>query len=97
MVDATTEAKSASDTATIQDRRRPGRANYQNLHLISLLRGRSMTDAKTADAEAAPTLPPVDTQDDEDNLDASRGILNAAAISAAMWAAIIFGLYHFFL
>ncbi len=95
MADTLTANNITSLSATLKDRRRLGRADYQDPHLIALLRGQPVTDTIPAGAEAAQTLPLGDMRVDEDCLDVSRGILNAAVIGVAMWAAIIFSLCHF--
>lgn len=95
MADTPTEDSNPPRSATLNDRRRPGRTDYQNPHLLPLLRGDLLIDATKADAEAEPKLPFGDMQDDDDSLGVSRGILNAAVIGAVIWAAIIFALRHF--
>jgi hypothetical protein len=89
VVSDTIEDKSASHGATLEDRRRPGRADYQNPHLIPLMRGDPVADAITAPAAATLTLPREDTRDGE----LGRGILNAMLIGAAIWAATIIAFY----
>jgi hypothetical protein len=66
---------------TLADRRRTGRKDYQNAHLIALLRGQSIiTDP--AKAEAARKAQSVD------DLAPARAVVIGVPIGAAMWAAI---------
>jgi hypothetical protein len=74
---------------TVTDRRRRGRADYENGHLIALLRDQ-------------PTIaPPATTEVDAvakvrwtDDLSPARGILIGLPLGVAMWAAIIFAVWH---
>jgi hypothetical protein len=65
---------------TLADRRRQGRMDYQNTHLIALLRGRSL-DIDPAEAEANPKALSVD------DLAPARGITLGVSIGTAMWQA----------
>jgi hypothetical protein len=79
---------------TVTDRRRPGRADYQEAHLIALLRGEP-TNANSATAEGN-AVPKVRWTDDlSPDLSPARGLLIGLPIGAAMWAAIIFAVWHF--
>lgn len=73
---------------TLADRRRQGRTDYQNAHLIALLRGQSF-DIDPAEAEANPKALSVD------DLAPARGIILGVFIGTAMWAAIVFAVWHF--
>ncbi len=73
--------------ATLTDRRRPGRRDYQNAHLIALLRGQSpITDP--AKAEALRKAQSVD------DLAPARAVVIGVPIGAAIWAAI-FAIWSF--
>ena len=76
---------------TLPDRRRPGRVDYQNPHLIALLRqeGRQNPsdsgESKDTDAE----IPGVVRSDyDHDDLGAAYGIGASILIGIAIWAVI---------
>jgi hypothetical protein len=74
--------------ATLTDRRRSGRRDYQNAHLIALLRGQSLS-IEPAKAEAAWR-----TQSGDD-LAPARAVVVGVSIGAAMWAVIIFAIRSF--
>jgi hypothetical protein len=89
VADATEDDRPPHD-ATLTDRRRPGRMDFRNGRLIALLRGRPLiVDAAKAEVDAAPKMVPVD------DLAPARGVVMGAAIGAALWAAIIFAVWHF--
>jgi hypothetical protein len=70
---------------TMADRRRPGRTDYQNSHLIAVLRDQpTISNPATAEVDAVPTVLSVD------DLALARGILIGLPIATAMWAAAIF-------
>jgi hypothetical protein len=76
-----TETSPQSVIAT--DRRRPGRVNYQNPHLVDLLRRASNpTQAEVDEARAAAPI-----ASDEDPLAAARGVMLGSAIGAGCWIA----------
>jgi len=79
------EACPAPDLEVFPDRRRPGRANYRNLHLIALLRaghGASSTpDATDRGPEQA--------EDTADDLAAARGIGIAVLLGGILWVVVI--------
>jgi hypothetical protein len=70
---------------TLTDRRRPGRRGYQNPHLIALLRrGQSLVEGKgKPEAQAVDDLAP------------ARAVVIGVSIGAAMWAAIIGGVWMY--
>ena len=69
-----------SDGWTGWERRRPGRVNFANPHLIALLRGKTPTvDATDAPNRAA----------ERDDLGSAKGIMVAVAVSATIWGAAI--------
>jgi hypothetical protein len=82
MTDATEDDRPPLD-ATLTDRRRPGRVDYQDAQLLALLRDQP-TKPNPASAEAG-AVPKVRWTDD---LSPARGILIAIPIGAAMWAVI---------
>ena len=75
----------APDLEVLRDRRRPGRANYRNPHLIALLRaghGASSTpDATDRGPEQA--------EDTADDLAAARGIGIAVLLGGILWVVVI--------
>ena len=79
-----TEDDRASLAATLADRRRPGRVDYQNAQLIPLLRGDlTHIDPVTAEMDAVSRMRWVD------DLSPARGILVAVLITligATIWA-----------
>jgi hypothetical protein len=75
------DTKSAtSDGWTGMERRRAGRVNFANPHLIALLRGKTPTgDTIDAPNRAA----------ERDDLGPAKGIMLAAAVSAVIWGAVV--------
>jgi hypothetical protein len=77
--------------ATLTDRRRPGRTDYENANLIALLRDPSLiTNPATTEVDAA--APQALSVDD---LAPARGILTGLLVGVAMWAAIVVALWYF--
>lgn len=74
---------------TLTDRRRPGRVDYHDAHLISMLRGQSLIIGPAEAAEANRNAQPVD------DLAPARAVVVGVSIGAAMWAAIIFAIWYF--
>ncbi|HTI83320.1 MAG TPA: hypothetical protein VL614_22935 [Acetobacteraceae bacterium] len=82
MADKVADLVPRSGTDTLTDRRRLGRADYQNPHLIELLRGRGEVplppepeeDPNIAEAEAHPHAP-------------IRGIVLGILIGSSIWMA----------
>lgn len=87
MADVTEDDRPPFDL-TLADRRRQGRTDYQNAHLIALLRGQSL-DIDPAEAETNPKALSVD------DLAPARGIIIGVPIGTAMWATIAFAVWHF--
>jgi hypothetical protein len=87
MADAIEDDRATLDL-TLADRRRQGRTDYQNAHLIALLRGQ-LLDINPAEAEANPKALSVD------DLAPARGIILGVSIGTAMWAGIAFAVWHF--
>ena len=78
-----TEDDRATPDATSEDRRRPGRVDYHNSHMIPLLRGEPPnSDTATAEADAAPKVWWTD------DLATARGIVIGVAIGTAVWVGI---------
>ena len=85
-----TDDNSTSRSATpLWDRRRPGRVDCENPHLIALLRSHPAIDPTDAQPDTVPTVPPGD-MDNGDALDAAPITLLGTLIVAAISAAIIF-------
>jgi len=90
-----------SDTvaaASVLDRRRPGRFDYHNLHLIALLRRDRVALAQTpthADVVADPTDRRMRFAGDD--LAAARGIGLAAGLGSLFWAGVAVSLGHLFM
>ena len=80
------------------DRRRPGRADYRDPHLISMLRGEPLTEQVTTDENGAEELaqfaPKHDASGCKGSLTAARGTVNALMIGAILWAVIGLLLWH---
>jgi hypothetical protein len=68
--------------ATLTDRRRPGRVDYQDAQLLALLRDQP---TKTNESGAVPKVRWTG------DLSIARGILIAVPIGAAIWAVIVLG------
>ena len=75
----------AADTLVLSDRRRPGRVDYQNPHLLHLLRGGSSSDEALPELDASSLAEHLENHGD--SLSAARGILIGCAISASLWVA----------
>ena len=78
--------------ALLRDRRRRNRRDYQNPHLIALLRGQSVVDADVTEpvATPTPTAQPDPTGDrDPGGLTAARGIAYGLLFGSAIWGAVI--------
>jgi len=90
-----TNDRTAAARTAPADRRRPGRPDAVDPHLVPLLRFKPSAD-QIGTAQAIPSLPEApgsdtaaddaDDADDADGLRAARGIALAAGISAALWA-----------
>ena len=79
-----TEDDPATPDATLEDRRRPGRVDYQNAHMIPLLRGEPPNaDTATAEADAASKV-----WWTTDDLAVAHGVIIGAALGTAIWAGI---------
>lgn len=75
-------AEKISILAEIRNRRRPGRDNQVNPHLIIMLRNPTAMDVPTA------PLSKVDTQCLQDDLAPTKGVVFALVLSAPLWAII---------
>lgn len=74
----------------VADRRRPGRLQINNPHLIALLRRRSAPDVTLDQADLASTIEPFSDEAETDSLSAARGTVFGVMIGASMWATILF-------
>ena len=72
---------------TLTDRRRPGRRDYQNPHMIALLRGQPLI-IEPKKAETGPEARSVD------DLAPARAVVVGVSIGAAIWAAIIMAVWY---
>ena len=82
-MDPPSERDGKDFTVAASDRRRPGRVDYSNPHLISLLRG-----------EAPPVGPNVELPIGEvDSLSTARGIGVSVVLGVIAWVAIAAGLW----
>jgi hypothetical protein len=87
VVDATEDDRPPLDE-TLTNRRRPGRADYENAHLIALLRDQPIiADPTTAEVDAVPKARW------SADLSPARGILIGLPIGAAIWALIVFAIW----
>jgi len=75
----------AAETVVLTDRRRPGRVDYQNPHLLPLLRHGSGSDEELPELDAS--FFAEHSERGGDSLSAARGILIGCAISASLWVA----------
>jgi hypothetical protein len=82
------EVKSPS-IAGMHDRRRPGRVEYSDAHLIALLRARQLPDLARplADGHSGFHLPDAE-QYCGDGLGAARGIALGVVLGAVSWTAL---------
>lgn len=82
-------------TETLVERRRPGRVEYVNPHVIALLRAPTALDpgASVEISGAAEDL--VTADDDGDNLAPAKGILAGLLLALPLWALIGAGAWFF--
>ena len=86
----------AAKDAVASNRRRPGRVDTENQHLIALFRHpTSIVPTREAEAadQIAPRPPPVEA--DEDQLAAARGIAIAMLGGALLWGVSGFCIWRF--
>lgn len=74
------------DTGTLTDRRRPGRVDFQNPHLVELLRDSERVPPPVEPAEELAEAG-IDAYEDEDPLRPARGILLGIVIASGLWGA----------
>lgn len=74
-----------ADTVVLSDRRRPGRIDFQNPHLLHLLRSGSSSDEAPPELDAS--FFAEHSKRGGNSLSAARGILIGCAISASLWVA----------
>jgi hypothetical protein len=88
---------SQEDAGTLADRRRPGRIDYQNPHLVGLLRD---SDRVPPPAEPVEELAEAafddETVDHDDPLGPARGILLGMVIASGMWIVGGFAVWYLF-
>ncbi len=86
-MDPTVEDNAGSGEALLTDRRRPNRQDFENPHLIALLRGEPGADRGLATGPATPVAQPgIASEDDRNGLAGARGIAFALLFGAVMWA-----------
>jgi hypothetical protein len=83
------------DAALLSDRRRANRTDYENPHLIALLRGQRAAEPRDMKAKAAPESEgkPEAQADltgdlDQGGLTSARGVAYGLLFGAALWALI---------
>lgn len=69
----------------LRDRRRPGRADYRNLHLIALLRAGHGASSTPDGTDRGPEQ----AEDAADDLAAARGIGIAVLLGGILWIVVI--------
>ena len=79
----------ASQTGALPDRRRPGRVQYRNPHLIALLRGRRGKSEPTPVDEPTEDDRQPDDRDKEGDLRPALGVSASVLIGIALWLVII--------
>jgi hypothetical protein len=83
MVDRIENERPPFEIVRLIDRRRPGRADYQNPGLTHLLRGE--TDAGTVTDPSVGDFADVQTGIEEDSLSAARGVATSTLVGALIW------------
>ena len=78
---------SSPENATITDRRRPGRVEYENAHLVDLLRGAGSSGEPSGSADD-PVVSPADSDAYDDGLAPARGVLLGSLIGSVAWIVI---------
>jgi len=78
---------SSSGDVTVTDRRRAGRVDYKNAHLVDLLR-RPGGSGRPNEAADDPVGSAADPDPDVDALAPARGVLLGSLIGAVAWIAI---------
>lgn len=73
------------DLKTLRDRRRPGRVNYRNTHLIALLRAGHGSSSTPDGMERGPEH----AEDPADDLAVARGIAIAVLLGGILWVVVI--------
>jgi len=82
-------------TQTLTERRRPGRIEYANPHVVALLRDPTALDP-AASAEVSGPFEDLGTEgDDGDNLAPAKGILTGLVLALPLWALIGAGAWFF--
>jgi hypothetical protein len=91
MVDRIVNERPPLDIVRLNDRRRPGRVDYQSPDLIHLLRGE--THGGTVPDRLAADLAELETGVEEDSLTAARGVGTGMLICALIWTIAGLGLW----
>ena len=84
---------SEQDVALARDRRRPGRVNYSNPHLLNLLRRHTQQDVAFPEVGKAEAHQGANEGWSHD-LDAARGIGLSVLIGIVLWLALIWSAFH---
>ncbi len=81
---------------TMPDRRRPGRLEYENPHLVTLLRRQPDADQRCPHTAPGAGLSDVRDGREGNDLSTAAGIALAVALSAVAWASLALALWlHF--
>jgi hypothetical protein len=96
----TVEDSEGTHSALLSDRRRANRKDYQNPHLIALMRGQRASHATDMEAEAtqaAEATPDLETEPTSDSdqgaLTSARGVAFGLLFGIALWALIALAWY----
>lgn len=89
MVDPQDRRHDAQDIARLHDRRRPGRIEYTNPHLIALLRRSSSPAAHAAEGLTQDEPEDLVERDRADDLRPAVGIAVGIPIAILLWVALI--------
>ncbi len=79
----------------LTDRRRPGRVEYNNQHVIAMMRDPTALDPATLADVSVPFDNSGDESDESDNLAPARGILTGLLLALPFWALIGAGAWFF--
>jgi hypothetical protein len=96
MRDLTERERKSVAAETTPDRRRPGRLDYDNPHLIALLRRQPNADQPPPNTAPETGFSDLREGHDRNNLSAAAGIAVAVALSSVAWASVALALWlHF--
>jgi hypothetical protein len=86
MVDTDTDRASSGEVTTLTDRRRQGRVNYQNPHLIALLRKPDQEPREdTPPVEPIAQQPLAEVDENPDSLAPARGLFVGIVLGTGLW------------